>query len=328
MAKRSLHILESTFAALHPAQTDAIELACLDCGYVLCEESQPKNAVKELLQNPRSMLLTDVAGLVQLVQSHPKLPTKQIIVCAHSNIESETQPPEKFRDLEDIRFLIGATVPSFMRSVLGSILEFQLTKDRGVRGLAPRLLRVEELKWKRFKLVTSEERETLGQKVTQFFTKSLAEHKEEFANGISSYPKNLADVLDEFLMNAIWDANPERMSDSRRTHANLNEGESIEIFYAFDGLNLILSVEDSHGTFPVKAMGGPLRYALGFKDEAKIKEGPGGAGLGLYMVLQKVAALSIEVERGKKTRAVAILRADLSLREMQKKARTVLLFES
>ena len=45
------------------------------------------------------------------------------------------------------------------------------------------------------------------------------------------------------------------------------------------------------------------------------------------MIMQKIGVLVFEVEKGKATRAIAIARGDQSLRDMQKKSRTLLFYE-
>jgi hypothetical protein len=137
----------------------------------------------------------------------------------------------------------------------------------------------------------------------------------------------MGDIVDELLMNAIWDAHPVRRTADRSIPPCLDEGETIEVECQCDGTNLSLSVTDHHGSFPTGAANKPMRYALGFRNEPQLNEGPGGAGLGLLMTLQKVAALSIEIEAGKVTRSVALLRGDQPLREMQRRPRSVLIFE-
>jgi hypothetical protein len=128
-------------------------------------------------------------------------------------------------------------------------------------------------------------------------------------------------------MNAIWDANPEHNRRGRTEVCVLEEGKEVVIECSCDGVNLALSVEDRQGTFPWAALFGPLSFALGTKPELKINEGPGGAGLGLYMVLQRTSILSFEVKRDQFTRVTAILRLDESARDMQARPKTVLVFE-
>jgi hypothetical protein len=69
-------------------------------------------------------------------------------------------------------------------------------------------------------------------------------------------------------------------------------------------------------------------FSLGFKGENKInEEQSSGAGIGLFMILQKIGVLVFEVEKGKATRATAIARGDQPLRDMQKTTRTLLFYE-
>lgn len=328
MSSRNLHIATQTLGLLPSEQIDAIELACLDCKYEL-NETLPNKAIEDIQRNKEALLLTDLESLLSLAKTHTSLPLDRIIVSSQStNALSNPKIQSQFNAIGDIPFLLGTAFPNLTRTVLASILEYQLTRQSGFRGLCSRLFKVEALKHFKHRLQNSGEREELQNQVSEFFTAELSLYKNDLASGIASYPKNIADVLDEFLMNAIWDANPIRENAERTVQAELGHDELVEVTYGFDGTNMVLSVEDHHGTFPIKAMRGPIRYALGLKDETRINEGPGGAGLGLFMVLQKVALLAIEVQEGKRTRAIAVLRADVSMREMQKRPRTVLFFKS
>jgi hypothetical protein len=324
MGTRRLHILGSLRSGLHTAQIDAIELACLDCSYEPIEHDDIAVALADIQNEPHAMVLLEPKTLIEMMTEHGFSPNGQTILCTLERENPLIAPYSS--SLGSLRYVVGAATPSMMRGTLSSILEFQVT--RKARGLLSRLLQVQCLQSEKKVLVDSAERGPIQDQVTDFFTRQIAEFKDQIVSGTSSYPKNMGDVLDEFLMNAIWDACPSREHADRSKSVILQQGETVSIETACDGTNLALSVSDSHGSFPKSAILKPLRYALGLRDDAKINEGPGGAGLGLYLVVQKVAALSYEVERGKMTRAVAVMRGDQSLRDMQKKPKTVLFFET
>jgi hypothetical protein len=229
------------------------------------------------------------------------------------------------KQLGNIRYLLGAPSPALLRGMIASILEFSLSNE--IRGMLPRILKPEGLDSLKLEIKESSFRPKAQELVIEFFSEQLQKHKASLATGITSFPKYMGDVVDEFLMNAIWDAHPARKVMDRSTPPTLDSDEVIDLECLCDGAHLSLSVTDHHGTFPSNAFAKPIRYALGFKDEPQLNEGPGGAGLGLLMTLQKVAALSIEVEAGKITRSVALLRGDQSLRDMQRRPRSVMIFE-
>lgn len=324
MNPRRLHILGELRSTLQSGQIDAIELSCQDCGYEMVEASDPHSATREARAHKETMILCTPATLRELIEAHRFLPNPQTILCA---TERENPDLASFNEeFSGLRYVIGAPTPSVIRATLGSILEFRIARQ--TRGIMARLIEIDRLRSESCVLTNSSQRSEIQDFVTDFFTRQLADFKEQMVSGISSYPKNIGDIVDELLMNAIWDANEKRVHLDRTQPTQLDRNERITVECACDGQNLILCVSDSHGTFPAHAFLKPLRYALGLRDEPKLNEGVGGAGLGLFMILQKVAVLSYEVEKGHITRAVALLRGDQSLRELQKKPRTVLLFEA
>lgn len=310
-------------AKLHYAHIDAIELAAGDCCFDMIEDQPTSAIVQEMSEEKDCFYVTDPAGLLNAVTKHGLVPDYRTILLLSEKDNSILTPISSV--VGNLRYVLGAPNPSLLRGFIASALEFDLSQQ--IRGIVPRLLNTEGLHSKTIVLKDIAIRSGVQEQVVEFFTEQLQIHKATLVNGITSYPKYMGDIVDEFLMNAIWDAHPTRRVADRSVAPQLDEGEQIEIECQCDGANLALAVTDHHGTFPSSAVAKPVRYALGFKDEPQLNEGPGGAGLGLLMTLQKVAALSIEVEAGQLTRSVAVLRGDQPLREMQRRPRSVLVFE-
>ncbi|MFZ9521311.1 MAG: hypothetical protein ACO3A4_12620 [Silvanigrellaceae bacterium] len=310
-------------AKLHYAHIDAIELGANDCSFEFIED-QPTSAIcHEMQEDQECFYIVDPVGLLNAVQKFGLKLDHRTIVLMSEKDNSILAPIAPL--LGNLRYVLGAPNPSLLRGFVASALEFELSKQ--IRGIVPRLLNPHGLQSRSIVLKDIAIRSKVQESVVEFFAEQLQIHKSSLVSGINSYPKYMGDVVDEFLMNAIWDAHPTRRIADRSIPPHLDEGEQIEVDCQCDGANLTLSVTDHHGTFPASAFGKPVRYALGFKDEPQLNEGPGGAGLGLLMTLQKVAALSIEVEAGQITRSVALLRGDQPLREMQRRPRSVLIFE-
>lgn len=310
-------------AKLHYAHIDAIELGCVDCSYDLIEDQSPASIVQELAEDEQCFYLTDPVGLLHATSKHGYKPNSKTLLMVS---EKDNSLLSGIADqLGSMRYILGAPSPALLRGMIASILEFGLSNE--IRGMLPRILKPEGLNSMKLDITDSAFRPKAQEKVVEFFSDQLQKHKTSLATGITSFPKYMGDVVDEFLMNAIWDAHPARRTMDRSTPPQLDDNEVIELECLCDGAHLTLSVTDHHGTFPSSAFAKPIRYALGFKDEPQLNEGPGGAGLGLLMTLQKVAALSIEVEAGKLTRSVALLRGDQSLRDMQRRPRSVMIFE-
>lgn len=310
-------------AKLHYAHIDAIELGASDCSYDFIEDQPTSAIVHEMAEDKRCFYVTDPVGLLNAVTKHGHVPDYRTILLLSEKDNSLLAPISTL--LGNLRYVIGAPNPSLLRGFIASALEFELSQQ--IRGVAPRLLNPHGLHTRSIQLKDMAIRSKIQESVIEFFTEQLQIHKTSLVNAITSYPKYMGDVVDEFLMNAIWDAHPVRRTADRSVPPNLDDGEKIDVDCQCDGANLALSVTDHHGTFPASAIAKPIRFVLGFKDEPQLNEGPGGAGLGLLMTLQKVAVLSIEIEAGQMTRSVALLRGDQSLREMQRRPRSVMIFE-
>lgn len=318
--------------------------SCKRHGYTLkiYKRWPTKSLLTAVSKNATHLLIVSVEDVATLTAgTRKKLPFHNFILIptvkntANTDVNpEEASAAQKFSHtllakLESIRYLIGTKSPDFFESMICAVLAFHRNFDNPSPSseLANYFIDKSKLKTSRLTLSRSTQRAEMQNLVQKFFDEQIGQSRAKLAPGISSYPKNISDVLDEFLMNAIWDANPHREHLARNVPTQLDENESVEIECGFDGTYLTLSVVDAHGTFPARALRGPIRYALGIKETAKLNEGPGGAGLGLYMVLQKVAALAFEIERGQTTRATAVLRADTSLREMQRQPRSLLMFD-
>lgn len=271
---------------------------------------------------PTVLAVISVSDLEAFVNTGVSLPGDRLVV-----MPTERENPglaAAGSELGALRYVLGTATPGLLRGLVASVLDHALAAGRG--GVAGRLLTGDALETRTWTLTQSSERPALQEQVTAFFAGQLDKHKGQFVSGTGSFPKNIGDVLDEFLMNAIWDACPDRAGADRTQPACLAEGESVTVEVACDGTNLLLVVEDSYGSFPPSAMAKPVRHALGLRPPAQINEGPGGAGLGLHMILQKVSCLAYEVVPGTRTRALALLRGDQSLRELQKRPRSVMFF--
>jgi hypothetical protein len=322
MTDRTLHLSKALKETLHGAQLDALELACIDCSFGLRDAATPADLLAGINDSSISMVALAVSDLVALALAEAALPGRRIIVVP---TERENPALAGLADrLSPLRYVVGAQTPALMRGLLASILSF---RSHGAVGGLLQSQPVGPFARETYKLTHSSQRALFQEKVTAFFESQMAAHKAQCVSGTGSFPKNAGDVLDEFLMNAIWDACLSRNEMDRTRTFALPEHESVSVECASDGVNLILTVSDGFGTFPETSMVKPVRHALGLKPAAQINEGPGGAGLGLYMILQKVACLAYEVHRGGSTRAIALLRTDQSLRELQKRPRSVLFFE-
>lgn len=324
MTRRHLNISPSLASLLHQSQIDAIELAGLDCDFnfsTFIPEEYPSNAVID--PSEVKLFLCSTSDYERL-REHPDTYSPADIILIHSGQNEEIR--SGLASYGGPRFTVGASAPSILRGVIGSILEFRI--GLGCRGILPRLTNIARFESIERQLTTSTQRAIVQQDVQDFCKEALQKHREITAQGTRQYAKSVSDILDELLMNAIWDADPNFTGSDRRRGVDLDPSRTVTVECACDGSNLCLTVEDKLGTFPFSALTGPLAFALGLKPDIQVRNGPGGAGLGLFMVMQKTSILTFEVNPGRCTRVSTLLRLDEPVRVMQSKPKSVLVFES
>ncbi len=322
MSTRHLYITPSVAEALHESQLDALELAGLDCSYQMKTlESSLKLPFAAEESDNCDLVVTTAPDFLAIASHSPKIAQKDLVLL---NLGGNTVLKNRLHPVSPC-FTVGASTPVILRGVMGSILEFRV--GVGHRGPLARLANANGHECFQCEITSSSQRLKVQEQVSQFAKDVIRKHRAQIAQGTAQYAKSISDILDELLMNAIWDANPSMHSLDRSQAIDLEPGCEVNIECACDGTNLSLTVEDKQGTFPQSAVAGPLAYALGLKPTIQVNEGPGGAGLGLFMILQRTSLLSFEVKEAAHTRVTAVMRLDESVREMQARPKTLLLFD-
>lgn len=320
MNKQILYITEHLRRLLSTDQLRCIEQACQFTSFQVNSEAITLPEFVSI-ESPNVILATEQC-LVFLLQTKDFSPKSNFIIFGmHKEDIPFTQYKEKIRG---IRFILGDPPLQLLETILIHTLRY-FAKDCS-ENIVENFNQQNSISVS-FELTNSKERDDMQQKIKAFFQEQINKNKSSLTVGASVYAKNLADILEEFLMNAIWDANPKYATLDRTKPLELLEHEKVNILCLFDGIHLILSVTDLFGSFTSKAIEKHIQASLGVKAETQIHEGEGGAGIGLFMILQKIGVLVFEVEKGKATRATAIARGDQSFRDMQKKSRTLLFFE-
>ncbi|MES2615161.1 MAG: hypothetical protein V4591_07090 [Bdellovibrionota bacterium] len=322
MKKLVLYMTEHLSKLMSAGQLQCVERACLSSGYDFVSNFSDYSSFCKI-KEPNVLLASEHCLAAALIVCQNFIPKSNFILFGSHKVQLQF---EKFKDqLQDLRFVLGDPPISLLELILTHTLNF--FKDNKQTESISGYFTQENSFYLSCELRNSKEREDLRNKISVFFKTQIENNKDNLTTGASVYAKNLADVLEEFLMNAIWDANPKYVGEDRTKPVQLLENEKVNIFCLFDGINLILSVTDLFGSFSAKAIQKYIQFSLGVKEEKTVHEGNGGAGIGLFMILQKIGGLVFEVEKGKATRATAIVRGDQPLREMQKRSRTLLFYE-
>ena len=156
--------------------------------------------------------------------------------------------------------------------------------------------------------------------------------REEQITEITDYIKQLgvrkrfinaaAEVLDEFLMNAMYDA-PVDQNGKSKYHFNkrteqliLEENEAPSVSYLCDGETLGVAVSDPFGAITRDKIVNYLAKCFR-KDKNQIDKKKGGAGLGLYKIFNAVNCMVVNLEPGKRTEFIAIF--DLNVKTQSRR---------
>jgi hypothetical protein len=128
------------------------------------------------------------------------------------------------------------------------------------------------------------------------------------------YLENIEKVVDELLMNALYDAPVDDTSQiSAKAPARRGSDDALSdkleqkavVQYACDGQRFVVSVRDNYGTLKKETVLQYLDKCLHADQQIDRKEG--GAGLGLYIVTNSVSRYMINVNPGTATEAVCVL---------------------
>ncbi len=321
MSSLCFYITENLRKNINQNQLDAIQLACQSTSTTLNSNSLNTEIISSIKKDTEYFILSDAIDFVFFVTKARNLIGSNFIIMPN---DKDLSLFEKYKEeMKDIRYLIGIIHIDLLKTILVQIITYKLNTSKPL---------IDNLNFSNpttfsHKVMHSSERSELQSKVTDFFQSEIQKNKDKLVAGSNSYSKILGDIVDEFLMNAIWDACPTRNNIDRTIPVALKDEESIELNCFFEGVSFVMSVCDKFGTFQGDGITKYIRFGVGYKETEAVKEGTPGAGLGIFMILQKIGVLVFEVEKGKLTRAIAIARGDQSIRDVQKKPKTVLFFE-
>lgn len=158
-------------------------------------------------------------------------------------------------------------------------------------------------------IVSSRQRATLLSDVDQYFEKL----------GVRRANRDrMKTVLEEILMNAIYDAPTDAEGKSLYNHLprtqelSLKPGEQSLLRYATDGMLIAVSVTDPFGALRAGTI---LRYLehnyAGTGGDMNAREGKGGAGRGLHQIVENADLVVFNVVPGKKTEVIALFNVEV-----------------
>ncbi|MBX3022810.1 MAG: cyclic nucleotide-binding domain-containing protein [Bdellovibrionales bacterium] len=164
-------------------------------------------------------------------------------------------------------------------------------------------------------IVGSRQRATLLQDVDTYFEKL----------GVRRANRDrMRTVLEEILMNAIYDAPTDKEGKSlynhlpRTTELSLMPEEQSLLRFATDGMLVAVSVQDPFGSLKGGTI---LRYLehnyAGSAGDLNAHENKGGAGRGLHQIVENADLVVFNVEPGKKTEVIALFNVEVKEKTTQ-----------
>lgn len=150
----------------------------------------------------------------------------------------------------------------------------------------------------------------------------------------SEFARRAGEVLDEFLMNAIWDANPQKFHKERASPIFLKTSELVEVAWTAFEQTLVLAVVDLFGSLDKETM---LKYfeSLQNPEPSSVgglggqitlnQQGPSG-GIGIHLVLRRCEALVVNLHLGQKTEFLAFFNLSVSPASHSKLRRSLHVF--
>lgn len=122
----------------------------------------------------------------------------------------------------------------------------------------------------------------------------------------------IADIIDEMVMNALFNAPVDaegryiHQGRGRSEHVVLQDGKEASLAYGFDDENVAISVRDPYGSLDRNVLVERLRHCYR-GGEMQMDRSRGGAGLGIYTILENAHKLVVNLEAGKCTEFIALV---------------------
>ncbi len=153
----------------------------------------------------------------------------------------------------------------------------------------------------------------------------------ERAGATGRFVEAFRGACDELVTNALYDAAVDRQGARRFAHCRrteeviLDAGEEVVVRFCADGRRVGIGVVDPFGSLEASTV---VRY-LGKcfrRGQDQVDEKEGGAGLGLYYVLEGLSQFVVNVEPGKRTEVVGLLDVRHRYKDFATKAKSFNVF--
>jgi hypothetical protein len=140
----------------------------------------------------------------------------------------------------------------------------------------------------------------------------------------AEYARRTCELLDELVLNAVFDANPRFQQSPRNEPFLLSESESVIVTWGFDGEIFGLSVTDRFGLLGKETI---VRYLDETFDQGDMQTRKSG-GLGLKLIFERLHQFIVNVQPGQKTEIICLSKFERRLKDFDNKLRSFHFFST
>ena len=137
-------------------------------------------------------------------------------------------------------------------------------------------------------------------------------------NRFQEYGRRISEMLDELILNAVFDANFRYKGQPHRTEFHLDHTDLVTVRWAFDGEQFGLSVSDRFGRLQKDTI---LRYLDRTLDLGDV-DGRKSGGLGIKFVFDRLHQFVVNVHTDLMTEVVCLLRFERRLKDFDSRPRS------
>lgn len=125
-----------------------------------------------------------------------------------------------------------------------------------------------------------------------------------FPTPYKEYARRMTEMVDELVLNAIFNANPRMRACDRSQPFNLGPDEDVHLTWAYDGEYFGVSVRDHFGQFTLES----IMERVASSSELSTIVTSKSAGLGQKLIFERAHQIVTNVKEGKVTEVIAVVK--------------------
>jgi hypothetical protein len=132
----------------------------------------------------------------------------------------------------------------------------------------------------------------------------------------------LAEIFDELFTNALYHAPIEggvRPNSTKDRSVDVTSKRAVTVTFAADPTTMVMAVRDEYGSLSADRLVQSIGRCFG-GEGATVNQGEGGAGVGMFMILQKASYLSLYIDTGRSTEVIVARDLTQSRRDFTRSA--------